>query len=424
MKKTLLLILLFLLVTTGISYAGKESNFIPLYIKTVICGDSPGRDTIIGAILYAVKNSTSLEPGADLEIFTDKITYPYPITSGNSGIAKVPIMVRKNGEYFIKDSLNVVVQNEYISFPDDNYLMISNDPEDLSHPGILLENEMKVGDSIRLLYHHRMQDKDKSQRLIVAVINPSDLPAELLYTAGIGGPSTDEVYIGHIAAYRYMQKVYNREAMIVEVPPQSANILISQRCRYREIISAIAKLSLLSGKNLIVKVIADDPDSASISQLINIDKTYKHGRLGAIFNQTITEVNKTYTIGSNLRSIRIGDQPYLIDPQSKMELKGNYGMFYRIRLTIENPSDREEAVKVFFAPGGGIARGTFIIHDRLIETSMVDPKNIYARREQLVTVTVPGKSNRGVEIITMPEPGSYYPVKIVLDDNDEDLVLR
>ena len=418
MKKLIILLLLLLLMAPNFTQGTKKDNFVPLNVSAGVCGIAPSQETILGSATYAVKNAIRLEPGAQLTVLIEKIKLKKSANPDIAVLLTVPVKISKGDEYSFKALLDVSVKHRAVNYPEDNFLIVSNDPEDLPRPGTLIESELKAGESARLLYHHRAMDPKNYQRMLVVAINPTLVPAELLFTPSIAGPDRDEVYIGHIATTRYMQKVIDQEGMILEILPLSSNVLISQRAKYGEIVTALAKLALLSGKSIVIKVIAEDNESAAITQSIRIDKTFEHGRLGATFDQTAIDILKTYNVGSNLKSVRIGDAPYIRDPLSKMALMGNYGIFYRIHLTLKNPTEQAATVGLFFAPAGGIARGNLIVNGALRSTGMVDPKNILARREKLAEYFLPANSVREYNIITMPQPGSFYPVKLVLREMD------
>ncbi len=416
MKKLLILLSLLLLLAPDFIQGAKKDNFVPLNVSAGVCGIAPSRETILGSATYAVKNAIRLEPGAQLTVLTDEIKLKKSAKPDIAAYVAVPVKIGKGDEYSFKAVLDVSVKRRSVSYPEDNFLIVSNDPEDLPRPGTLVVSELKAGESARLLYHHRAMDPKNYQRMLVVAINPTEVPAEILFTPSVAGPDRDEVYIGHIATTRFMQKVVAQEGMVLDIPPLSSTVLISQGAKFGEIVSALAKLALLSGQSIVIKVIAEDNESASITQSIQIDKTFEHGRLGATFGQTSIDIAKTYTVGSNLKSVRIGDEPYIRDPLSKMALMGNYGIFYRIHLTLKNPTEQSATVGLFFAPAGGIARGNLIVNGALHSTGMVDPKNILARREKLAEYSLPANSTREYAIITMPQPGSYYPVKLVLSE--------
>jgi len=74
-------------------------------------------------------------------------------------------------------------------------------------------------------------------------------------------------------------------------------------------------------------------------------------------------------------------------------------------------------VSVLFAPHGGPARGVFLINGELIETELLNPNSRNSLGEIYSFEVVKEKE---LDIITFPEPGSFYPVSLIFKEINND----
>ncbi|MCD6352315.1 MAG: hypothetical protein J7M26_09375, partial [Armatimonadetes bacterium] len=91
-------------------------------------------------------------------------------------------------------------------------------------------------------------------------------------------------------------------------------------------------------------------------------------------------------------------------------LHGNYGVLYRLRLHISNPTTTPAEVALAVQSGGGAARGVFLINGRLVETPVLRATNEHT----LASWVLPAAAERTVNVVTMPQSGSNYPVTLIL----------
>jgi len=117
--------------------------------------------------------------------------------------------------------------------------------------------------------------------------------------------------------------------------------------------------------------------------------------------------------GPNLE-IPIGQIPLpnLVQGQT---LAGDYGVLQSVTIRMVN-NDRHNArqIAIYVNPRGGRATGTFLIDRVLVQAHALAPYTNYKLRQYTLA---PGSFVR-TEIITMPEGGSSYPLRIVVGPDD------
>ena len=114
-------------------------------------------------------------------------------------------------------------------------------------------------------------------------------------------------------------------------------------------------------------------------------------------------------MGDRWQYLDIGDDP-IRSATSEHALLGNYGVVYRFEIIVENPMSKRAKVALLFYPRGGAAAGTFVVNGVLKHFGPIPPR----RMKRIALVSVPAGSRRLVEVLTMPEPGSYYPASLVV----------
>jgi hypothetical protein len=95
---------------------------------------------------------------------------------------------------------------------------------------------------------------------------------------------------------------------------------------------------------------------------------------------------------------------------AQRRLEGNYGVFYDIELTLENPTDKPANARLVFEPTAGLAGGVFWIDGRTVEIPQANlPKEITLAQYPLA----PG-AKQTVQVLTLPLSGSNYPAQLVV----------
>jgi hypothetical protein len=114
------------------------------------------------------------------------------------------------------------------------------------------------------------------------------------------------------------------------------------------------------------------------------------------------------------KRFRLGEDPRFQDQRSDQYLKGNYGILYTITLVLDNRDHNQSRhLEVVFVPAGGMVRGTFQIHDEILETPVLKTK---AQESVIKKIELFPHEVRKLVIQTMPQPGAYYPANLIIRD--------
>ncbi|MFC1517315.1 hypothetical protein ACFL5G_02035 [Candidatus Margulisiibacteriota bacterium] len=357
------------------------------------------------AVARYLINTRGLSTTQQPKFFLKDIAVPGQLDPQEKALVLVPYYEKNQ-----KKQCRILIHNKLFKWPEINKLWVSNNPEKVTQPGVLFEGSIKKGKAIKLLYYH-LNDSREDRKLALVVENRNAQMLKLHLTVGLGGPGKDEVYLGHLATKRFLNSSLLSEGEYVEVPAFSAKGLFVQNFRSKQIVTGLAKLSLIDGEKALVYLSVVDELSPGGSRLSKVEKKVKELTRGGVFRGTQRVINKKYMLGNKTKEISIGDKPFVRDERTHHVLKGNYGVQYKILLTLINPHAEAKTAEVLFTPAGGIARGIFIIDGRLKETAWLKPGG-KPSSEVIYSTYLEPREKKDIEIITQPQAGSYYPVRI------------
>jgi hypothetical protein len=81
---------------------------------------------------------------------------------------------------------------------------------------------------------------------------------------------------------------------------------------------------------------------------------------------------------------------------------------------VQNPTNRPQAIAIYENPRGGRATGTYVIDGVLIQSHGVPAFSRYKIRQYVV----PARGFVRVTIVTIPESGSSYPLRLIFAPDD------
>ena len=97
-----------------------------------------------------------------------------------------------------------ICQSNLVSLGNKDILIVSNYPEKLSGPGTIL-NQTYTNSKIRIMFHH-INSYNDNLNFFISVTNTGSDVLELAIAAGVGGPSKDVIYTGHIATKSFLEQ--------------------------------------------------------------------------------------------------------------------------------------------------------------------------------------------------------------------------
>lgn len=283
---------------------------------------------------------------------------------------------------------------------------VSNYPERVRGPGVLLRDRAVEGNAVRLLWHH-VNNSSGVLWFGVRIWNLDEGAATFAWSGAVSGPGRDEVYVGHVAARNYLDLLNRGVALVSPLPGRSWVELASVRTQPRDIVSAVSSLAVLSGGPLVVEVVAHtEPPSPACQP---VPTSLEHlSRLSRFDFPGFVEMQASFTTGSPWQFIRLGHVPAAND-EGKL-LHGNYGVLYWVDVQVSNPMSEEAPVELAAHAPGGAARMVLLLDGQLVDTPLLNPTTYYVIHRWVLKAG----ENRRVVIGTMPQAGSNYPVALIL----------
>ncbi len=369
------------------------------------------RDEAVAAAIASV----TLRPGATVIAAADAVNVTAPLTVDNITNVDVPLIVQGDPYFTVQGSTRVRVENFAQPAIAPQSLLVSDFPERLSENGILFTADITAKRVERFLYYHYNPGGQPDRRIVLKVQNTSPQPALVQLIRGQAGPDTNEMQVGHLSTQRFLVRRAQNEGSVVTIPGSATVTLAQQPLPAKTVVSAIMQIHEIAGAPLHLTLVAQnasDPIDGPIPTSALLVGDVPHAR--GIY--PIPEFFFDYSYdaeGPNLE-IPIGQIPLpnLVRGQT---LAGDYGVLQSVTVRIVN-NDRHNArqIALYASPRGGRATGTFIIDRVLVQAHAMPPYGHYKLRQY----TVPPGAFVRTEIVTMPEGGSSYPLRLVVAPDD------
>lgn len=375
----------------------KWAATIPPTTVLQVSGEGP-RGDLTTAITCAARSATLGEPGA--RVVVD------PPSRNRSGYA---VRIAASGHEYLTISRVQQVNLERIKPPPHSspLLLVSNLPEKITEPAVLMRERVFGGLSARLLWHH-INLASRRLRMAVRVHNVADTEARFHLTQASAGPSTDEIFAGHSAAARFMKDLFEETGYVMRMPPRTSLDIAVVTLAHDDIASGVGRIAPLAGEDLIVEVVVEEPSTAGVL-FAPVSQAYLAGpeTSGYTFEGQ-RDVQMRHVAGGEWAFYSLGKK---IDINSRgQQLAGSYGVLHDVTAVVENPTDRVAVCELAVRARGGVARATFWLDDALVETPMLSS----AGEQVIYKAPIPPHSTHTALLKTIPESGSHYPVLLTL----------
>lgn len=378
------------------------AGWVRLPVIATVTGQAPPADFLGEAIRNALTHAAEVQPGSSLEVG------PLPSLSSPGGPgstlqAQVPVKISGRDYVPFTATVPVTVRNHPWAPREAEQLIVSNDPENVSQPGLLAQGRLIPQQANRLLYHHK---NVSSEPLFwgVYLVNPTDRWAQVHVQHNVFGPNRDEIYVGHLVTAAFWRDRLQGNGYQVQVPPRSGWPLLNRRVGPQGVISGLAEITPQPEEPLLCQVFADRNPR---SQPWNLPARNPEGG-GLVCRRPSKFQEATYSVGGHHTFISIGKEPLI--SLSNRPLAGNYGVLYHVQLTLTNPTAQEASIEIALAADGGVARGVVIIEGQICETGLV----LASAEERLQRITLPPHGKRRLRLQIMPQAGSHYPLRLVV----------
>ena len=392
--------------------AGAVPESVPLRITGNPATPDYVRDQAAEAARIATLAYT--RPGARVRVFPDAMSAVPQIGIDNRAIIDVPVQIDGEGYFTVSGVTHVSVDNIALPRIQPSLLLVSDFPETLRSNGILFNAKLARREAKRFLYYHYNPKTEPGRRILLKVQNSSALPARVQFIEGSGGPNTNEILVGHQSTQRFLVRELQNEGVVVTIPPHATINLVDHALPPGAVVSGLLQLREVDGEPLDLTLLAQDADAptdAAFDATQLLQGTVAHAR--GEYKVPEFYFEQTYDVaGANLE-IPIGQLP-LPNLRAGEALSGDYGVKQQVMVTVVNSSRSAVPIAMYANPRGGKATATFLIDRTLVQVHALAPFSTYKIWQE----TIPAGTFRKVVIVTMPEGGSSYPLRLIFAPDD------
>lgn len=293
-------------------------------------------------------------------------------------------------------------------------LIVSDFPERLTSAGLLFTSTLQPQTPTRMMFYHYNPAHQPNRHIVLRAQNHGETAATVQLIDGHGGPSGNEMMVGHLAAERFLVRSQQNEGQLTAIPAHSVITLVDAPLPAGTIVNDMMQLREISGTPVQLTLTAEDEGVPALpgdgtGPLLTAAEHHARGiyPIPQFFYET------TYVVGGDPLSIPVGQLP-LPNLRQGEALVGDYGVELTIDATLSNPTSTAEPVAIYANPRGGRATGTFLIDRTLVQSHALRSFTNYKLRQYIV----PPHGLVNVEVVTIPEGGSSYPVNLIFAPDD------
>ena len=240
-------------------------------------------------------------------------------------------------------------------------------------------------------------------------------PATVQFISGSAGPEPNEMEAGHLSTERFLVRLAQNEGTVLTIPARATVTLAEQALPPQSIVSSLLQLHEIQGAPLHLTLLAQDagdPIDGPVAEAKLLAGDDPHAR--GIYRIPEFFFDYAYDASGADLEIPIGQIPLPNLLQGKA-LAGDYGVLQSITVRMVNydPS-HARSIALYANPRGGRATGTFIVDGVLVQAHALPAFSHYKLRQY----TIPPGGFVQTEIVTMPEGGSSYPLRLIVAPDD------
>jgi hypothetical protein len=354
-------------------------------------------------------------PGSTIVVSQDTISVPRPLRVDELTEVDVPVLIQGPDYITVQGTTKVQVENFAQPVMRPASLYVSDFPERLSENGVLFSADLPPYQAQRFLYYHYNPAGQPARRIVLKAENSSQQPALVQFISGQAGPESNEMEAGHLSTERFLVRLAQNEGTVLTIPPGTTATLVDQALPPGTIVSNLLQLFEIEGAPLHLTLLAqdaNDPVDGPVPKTGLLSGDHPHAR--GIYPIPEFFFDYAYDASGEDLEIPIGQIPLpnLLQGQA---LAGDYGVLQSVTIRMSN-YDRRNArnVALYANPRGGRATGTFIIDGVLVQAHALPPFSHYKLRQY----TIPPGGFVRTEIVTMPEGGSSYPLRLIVAPDD------
>ena len=379
-----------------------------------LTGDPASSNYVISQAVALAKRLAQPRAGAQVVATNDQVAFPNALAQDDVAAVNVPVLIQGTGFFEADGTTRVRVENVAAPRIAPDALMVSDYPERLEADGVLFTADLAREAPSRFLYFHFNPAGQPNRRVVLRAENSSPEPAIVQFISGAGGPGPNEMEVGHDATKRFLVHVVQNEGRLVSIPGNGTVNLIEADAPAGAVVANLLQLRVLSGGNVHLTLFAQDATSDPSEPLTStelLEGTYKHAR--GIYDIPEFHDARAWSVSDPFLELSIGQIP-LPNRLKGEALSGDYGVLQSFVVNVMNPYAMPQAIAIYENPRGGRATGTYLIDGVLVQSHQVTAYSRYKIRQYVV----PAKGFVRVTIVTMPEGGSFYPLKLIFAPDD------
>ena len=379
-----------------------------------ITGDPASADFVKGEATAAASALLQLRPGAQAIVTTDLVNLTAPLQQDEIAVVDVPVLLQGEQYFTVSGTTHVRVENVAAPAILPDSLMVSDYPERLTANGILFAADLERAQPSRFLYFHFNPPGEPARRIVLRAENRSAQPALLQFISGQAGPAPNEMEVGHAATNRFLERQVQNEGRIITLPGSGTLQLAQQDLPPNAIVCGLLQLRVLNGSTVHLTLFVQNATSSPDEPLTGTDLLQggqRHAR--GLYSIPEFHYSRTWSTDADYLELPIGDIP-LPNVMQGEALSGDYGVKQSFVVKVQNPTSHPQAIAIYENPRGGRATGTYVIDGVLIQSHGVPAFSRYKIRQYVV----PARGFVRVTIVTIPESGSSYPLRLIFAPDD------
>jgi hypothetical protein len=392
-------------------YAGS----IPSNVSLSITGDPATADFVREQVVGAIQRAAQMQPGAQIVVGSDDVSFNGTLRQDRVATVNVPVLLQGPQYFEVDATVHVSIRNVAAPRISPDSLMVSDYPERLEENGTLFTADLRGQQPSRFLYFHYNPPGQPDRRIVLHADNRSGEPLTLQFISGRGGPSNNEMAAGHAATRAFLVNALQNQGRLIEVQANSSLAIVTQDIPAGTIACNILQLRVLSGGASVHLTLSAESASGNASTSPDsgtlLEATHKHAR--GIYPIPEFHYATQWNVNDEYLELPIGQIPLPNDLQGQA-LSGDYGVLQSFVVTLLNPNRSPASIAIYENPRGGRATGTYLIDGVLVQSHQTPAYSRYKIRQYVV----PARGFVRVTIVTMPEAGSSYPLKLIFAPDD------
>ena len=379
-----------------------------------VTGNPASTQYLREAIAQAVSSAATLRSGASITVTPETIPVRRDLSIDDRVELDVQAQITGAGYLPVSGVTHVIVENIALPSIQPARLLVSDYPERLTANGVLFTARLDRTQAQRFLYYHYNPGTEPGRRILLKAANTSNAPATVQMIEGDAGPGVNEMEIGHLSTKRFLVRNARNEGRVVTIPPGSTVNLVDHVLPPQNIVSAVLQLRLVTGDPVQLALIAQDalaPLDQTIDQTQLLVGGAPHAR--GVYPVPTFYFNTDYNVDGDDLDLPIGQLP-LPNLRQGEALSGDYGVEQVLEVVISNMTRGPKAIALYANPRGGRATGTFLIDGTLVQAHALAAFS----RFKIWQETIRAGTYRRIRIVTMPEGGSSYPLRLTFAQDD------